>query len=192
VGSPLAAGAHTSKAFAPALTFTVPWGWENPVDSAAYLQLQPLGDQIVGIHLFRNPVAMSQAAACPTATEPGVGPTSLDLVKWIRERPGLIVSQPGLVTIGGLPGSVIDIGIVAGWKESCPFANGLATVPLIFQPPNGYRWVIAGNERLRLYVLDVPGGGIVVVDVDAFDGARMDALLKDAAPIVASFAFAKP
>lgn len=191
-GNPLQAGAYTSKSFTPALTFTVPEGWEKFADTAAYLQLRPLGDENVGIHIFRDPVAMSQDATCPLAAEPGVGRTSFDLVKWIRERPGLIVSQPGIATVGGLNGTVIDIGIVDGWKASCPFANGLPTVPLFFQPPDGYRWVVAGDERLRLYVLDVPGGGLVIVDIDAFDGTRMDALVKAAAPIVSSFSFATP
>ena len=191
-GRPLPAGTYTSKVFTPELTFTVPDGWENSADSAAYLQLRPLGDENVGIHVFRGPVAMSQDASCPLAADPGVGPTSFDLVKWIRDRPGLIVSQPGMATVGGLNGTVIDIGIVDGWKASCPFANGLPTVPLFFQPPDGYRWVVAGNERLRLYVLDVPGGGLVIVDIDAFEGTRMDALLKAAAPIVRTFSFATP
>ena len=191
-GRPLPAGTYTSKSFTPALTFTVPDGWENSADSPAYLQLRPLGDENVGIHIFRNPVAMSQDRTCPLAVEPGVGPTSFDLVKWLRERPGLIVSAPGLATVGGLNGTVIDIGIVDGWKASCPFANGLPAVPLFFQPPDGYRWVVAGDERLRLYVLDVPGGGLIIVDIDAFDGTRMNALLKAAAPIVNTFSFATP
>jgi hypothetical protein len=190
--SPLAAGTYTSKAFTPPLTFTVPAGWEKPVDTAGYLQLRPLGDEIVGIHLFRDPAAMSQAATCPLATEPGVGSTSFDLVKWIRERPGLVVSQPGMATVGGLRGSVIDVRIVDGWTLSCSFANGLPTVPLIFQPPDGYRWIVAGSERLRLYVLDVPGGGLVVVDIDAFDGDRMDGFLEAATSIVRTFSFATP
>ena len=77
-----------------------------------------------------------------------------------------------------------------GWRPSCPFAEGLPTVPLIFQPPDGYRWVVAGSERLRLYLLDIPGGGLVVVDIDAFDGARWEAILEAAGPIVRSFSFA--
>jgi hypothetical protein len=191
-GSPLAAGTHASKVFKPALTFTVPDGWESPNETAGYLQLRPLGDEVVGIHVFKDPVAMSQAPTCPLEAEPGVGPTSVALVKWIRDRPGLVVSQPGLATVGGLQGTVIDVGIVDGWKDSCPFATGLPTVPLIFQPPNGYRWVIAGDERLRLYLLDVPGGGLVIVDIDAFDGTRFDELLAAAAPIVRTFSFATP
>ena len=51
---------------------------------------------------------------------------------------------------------------------------------------------MAGSERLRLSLLDVPGGGTVVVDIDAFDGSLMEELLPAAAPIVGSFSFAVP
>jgi hypothetical protein len=54
------------------------------------------------------------------------------------------------------------------------------------------RWVAAGNERLRLSLLDVPGGGTVVVDIDAFDGTLFDELLVAATPIVQSLEFATP
>lgn len=188
----LPAGTYTSTAFAPAVTFTLPDGWEKSPDQPGYLRLQPAGDGVVGIHLFRDPVAMSQDPSCPLAAEPGVGQTSIELVKWIRERPGLLVSQPAMATVGGLRGTAIDIRIADGWKASCSFAEGLPTVPLIFQPPDGYRWVIAGDERLRLYLLDVPGGGLVIVDIDAFDGDRWEAILDAAGPIVRSMSFAIP
>ena len=43
---------------------------------------------------------------------------------------------------------------------------------------------------LRLDLLDVPGGGTVVVDIDAFDGSLYDDFVKVAAPIVSSLYFA--
>jgi len=49
---------------------------------------------------------------------------------------------------------------------------------------------VAGTERLRLSVLDVPAGGAVVVDIDAFDGTLFDGFLPGAAPIVESLRFA--
>ncbi len=55
-----------------------------------------------------------------------------------------------------------------------------------------FRWVVAGSERLRLAVLDVPGQGTVVVDIDAFDGSLMDGLVIAATPIVESLRFALP
>jgi len=189
VSSPLAAGTYASAAFQPPVTFTVPGGWELVTDTAGYLELRPAGSDLAGIHLFRDVVAASQDPACPTAPEPGIGSTSTDLVLWIRGLAGLTVSTPAMATVGGLRGTSLDIGIAAGWATSCPFANGLPTVALLVGQASGLRWVVAGNERLRLYILDLPDGGTVIVDVDAFDGTLMDALLGAAAPVVKSLQF---
>ena len=67
----LPAGTYTSVNFQPAVTFTVPDGWVLGQDGAGYLQLHPVGNDLVGIHLFRDPQAASQDAACPAAPEPG-------------------------------------------------------------------------------------------------------------------------
>lgn len=189
--SALPAGTYTSRVFQPAVTYTLPAGWDNPADSAAYFQIRPAGSEVAGIHLFRDPKAASQDPACPETAEPGVGGLSSDLLPWIRSRPGLVVSDPKVVSIGGLRGSEIDLAIKDGWTTSCSFANGLPTVPLFVGANGEYRWVIAGNERLRLALLDVPGG-TVVVDVDAFDGSVINDLLAAADPIVKSLSFAKP
>jgi hypothetical protein len=192
--SPLPAGTYSSTAFRPALTFTLPDGWWLASDSAAYLGLSPVESDLVGIHLFRDAQPASQDPSCPTVAEPGVGSLSGELAAWIRDLPGLAVGAPRLVTIGGLRGTELDIAIEAGWTASCPFANGIPTVPLIVgpTPDESFRWVVAGSERLRVSILDVPGGGTVIVDIDAFDGSLMPALLERAAPIVRSFAFAVP
>lgn len=189
VASALPAGTYTSAAFQPAVTFTVPAGWELATDSSRYLQLRPLGSDAVGIHLFRDASAASQDAACPNAAAPAVGNTATELVAWIRGLKGLVVGSPALVTVGGLRGASVEIGIAAGWTQACPFANGIPTVPLLV----GFAttpWTIAGGERLRLYVLDLPGGGTIMVDLDDFDGAFFDSLIREAAPIVKSLQFA--
>ncbi len=174
------------------MTFTLPAGWDNPADSAVYFQIRPAGSDVAGIHLFRDPKPASQDTSCPDTAQAGVtSGTSKDLVAWIRGLPGLVVSDPTPITIGGLSGVTMDLGIKDGWTASCPFANGLPTVPLFVGAKGEYRWVIAGNERLRLAVLDAPSG-TVVVDVDDFDGSVIDSLLAAADPILKSFTFAKP
>jgi hypothetical protein len=187
--SALPAGTYTSRVFAPATTFTVPDGWVLAADDPTYLGLHPVATDVIGLHLFRDPVAEAQDKACPASAEPGIGKDSLALLAWMRSLKGLVVSTPSLVTIGGLSGSSVDIGIAADWTQSCPFANGLPTVPLI-KNTDIDRWVIAGDERLRLFLLDAPGGGTVVVDIDAFDGTQISALISAATPIVKSLQFA--
>ena len=188
----LAAGTYQSRAFRPQLTFTVPAGWWVAADSADFLQLAPVDSDQVGLYLFRDPSAASQATACPLSPEPSVGGLSTDLSTWIRGRPGFVTSNPRLAQVGGLRGVELDVGIVDSWTASCPFANGAPTVPLFVDEGAGLRWVVAGSERLRLSLLDVPGGGTVVVDIDAFDGSLWDDFVSRATPIVQGFRFASP
>jgi hypothetical protein len=190
--SALPAGTYTSQAFQPVLTFTLPTGWDIPSDSATYLQLRPAGSENAGIHLFRDLRAASTDAACLTSPEPGVGSSSTDLSRWIQGRTGLAVSNPRLVSVGGLRGTELDIAIASGWTAACPFANGMPSVSLFVGPTADFRWVVAGNERMRLDLLDLPSGGTVAVDIDDFDGSVMSDLLAAATPIVRSFAFAVP
>ncbi|MEI8333739.1 MAG: hypothetical protein WCH74_07785 [Chloroflexota bacterium] len=188
----LPAGTYSSQRFSPGATFTLPAGWEIATDAPDYLLVRPAGSDVVGIHLFRDWLPASQDLACPSTAEPGVGTTSTEIVKWLRERPGLVVSDPRIVTVGGLRGTEVDVGIRDGWTASCPFAGGTPTVPFLVDSGSASQWVIAGGERLRLSLLDVPGGGTVIVDIDDFDGRLMDQLIADAVPIVASLAFATP
>jgi hypothetical protein len=189
----LPAGDYTSAAFVPPITLTLPDGWRITGDTARYFAVQPATSDLAGIHVFRSPSAASQDLDCPTTPAPGVGTTARDLVEWIRARPGLVVGDPASVIVGGFAGLEIDVGIVAGWTPSCPFANGVPTVPLfVDEAEPGFRWVVSGSERLRLSVLDVPGQGTVVVDIDAFDGSLMDDLLVAATPIVRSIKFGLP
>lgn len=188
----LAAGTYQSRGFQPQVTFTLPDGWWIAADSASFLTLQPVDADQIGIYLFRDPSAASQDAACPLAPAPGVGKLSTDLSTWIRGLPGFVASNPRLAEVGGLRGVELDLGIVETWTASCPFAGGAPTVPLFVDQAAGLRWVAAGSERLRLSLLDVPGGGTVVVDVDAFDGSLMDGLASRATPIIQSFRFASP
>ncbi len=190
--SSLPAGTYTSKAFQPPVTYTVPTGWDNPNDTADYYDIVPAGSNLGGIFLFRDPRPASQDASCPASPAPSIiAGSSTTLMSWIRGRPGFTVSLPKLVTVGGLPGVEVDVAIKAGWATSCPFANGIPAVPLFVFPGSDHPWTVAGTERLRLDILDLPGGkGTVVVDIDAFDGSIFDELVSQAAPIVQSMKFA--
>lgn len=183
------AGTYASKAFRPTLTYTLPAGWANGGDSADYFELRPAGSDIVGIYLFRGPLAASQDGTCPDAGELGVGTSSTALASWIRTLKGLKVSAPRLAAVGGLRGTEIDVQIADGWTFSCSFANGLPTVPLFMSANGNFRWVVAGNERLRLALLDGPDNTTIVVDIDAFEGSLFEDLLMAASPIVRSFGF---
>ena len=101
----------------------------------------------------------------------------------------LKVGTPRLATIGGLPGTELDLEIAAGWTQSCSFANGQPTVALLLGEQAAYHWVMYGTEKMRLTILDGPGGKPILVAVDATEGALFDDLAVNAAPIVKTFAF---
>jgi hypothetical protein len=185
----LAGGTYTTAGFQPPVTFTVPEGWVLAADTNLYANLRPVENDAIGVHLFRDPKAASQDASCPAAPEPGIGGSAAELAAWIQGRPGLVVSAPAMTTVGGLSGIQLDVGLKAGWTQACPFANGIPSVPL-FNSPAIDHWVVVGNERLRLFLLDLPGGGTVVVDLDAFDGDQVEDLIARSAGIVKSLSFA--
>ena len=184
-------GTYSSQAFQPRVSVTLPAGWWISTDSADYFAVQPVVTDQAGVHIFSSPRPASQSATCPEAPEPSIGTLDLELAAWIKSRPGFTTSQQRPVTINGHRGVEIDVSIADTWTQSCPFANGLPAVPLFVGATGSYRWVVAGSERLRLDLLDVDGR-TVVVDVDAFDGSLMDALVAQAGPIVQSLTFASP
>lgn len=187
----LAPGTYRSQAFQPPVSVTLPAGWWISTDSADYFAVQPVATDQAGVHIFSGPLPASQAASCPEAPEPSIGTLDVQVAAWIRSRPGFVTSPQRPVTIDGHRGLELDVSIAASWTQSCPFANGLPAVPLFIGATDSYRWVVAGSERLRLDLLDVDGR-TVVVDVDAFDGSLMDALVAQAQPIVQSLTFAAP
>jgi hypothetical protein len=188
---PLQPGTYTTVSFQPAVTFTVPAGWVLETDTPLYATLHPAGNDLIGIHLFKDARAASQDSSCPASADASVGTTSSQLAKWISERPGLTVSTPAMATVGGLPGLSIDVAIRPDWTASCPFAGGQPAVPLLNSPAIDH-WVVVGNEQLRLYLLDLVEGGTVIVDLDAFDGAQFETLLKASGGILRSMKFGAP
>lgn len=191
--APLPAGPQVTSAFQPSVSFTLPEGWEKPLDTDLMVTLRPAGSEVDTLNLFRDARAALQADDCARGIEPGVGATSSELAAWIQEQPGLVVSSPALASLGGLRGVAIDVAIRDGWTASCPFANGNPTVPLITGPSGAsYHWVAYGDEKLRMYILDLPDGGTVTVMVDTVLGDQFGTLLAAAAPIVRSMEFATP
>jgi hypothetical protein len=64
----------------------------------------------------------------------------------------------------------------------------MPAVPLIQDGSRSALWHIWGTERIRLYLLDLPGGGNVVVAVDALD-TDSAALFDLCEPVIRSIRF---
>jgi hypothetical protein len=67
---------------------------------------------------------------CEESADPSVGHSVEDLVSWLEAAPGLVVSEPMPVNVGGLDGFRLDLQIDPAWKRTCFFSEG--------SPP--FRW----------------------------------------------------
>ncbi len=186
----LTAGTHASSAFIIPVTYTVPAGWQNFEDLPGNLAFLPPGGDLPGVDAGTSDsigIAASAAvdsADCAGLPEPGVGRSASAIARVLAKRPGLAVSGPTAVEIGGLRGFVLDIKLAAGWRKSA--CTGEPDVPLLVGvTPSDFADTILGHLKIRMYLLD-RGGTTVAVEIgDVSGGSRIESYL----PMVESLHF---
>ena len=115
-------------------------------------------------------------------------------IGWLESAPGLVVSEPAPVTVGGLEGMQLDIEIDPAWKRTCFWSEELPAVPLVFNGTalGGYNWPILPDQSMRWYVLE-SDDGVVIIDVDdGPDNLSHKDLMRSGAEIVESLKFSPP
>ena len=145
-----------------------------------------------GIYLLHDPTIA--AKNCEDSSEPGVGRSVNDLVAWLENAPGLVVTEPAPVAIGGLEGMQLDIEIDPAWKRTCFWSEELPAVPLIFNGSDlgGYNWAILPDQSMRWYILE-SDDGVIIIDIDdGPDNLSHKDLLSTGVEIVDSLAFSSP
>ncbi len=110
-----------------------------------------------------------------------IGPTADDLAQALRQLPGPEVSAPTALTVGGLPGLVVEMTVSADIDvEACDPPIGLQ----IWLDRNANKYLVAGPEALaRIYAVDVAGERFVLVaghdwTAAASDIAELDAIIE--------------
>jgi hypothetical protein len=190
----LDAGTYTSSAFVPAMTFTVPDGWQNIEDLDGSFVLLPPGGSAEEYYDSRGDAisvlsdTYAARESCDLGPAAGVDRTPDGIVGYLRQRTSLQISDPKPVTVGGFTGLVVDLTLVPGNALACLAPDHWD--PALFAQA-GEQGVVVGpgeNELMRLYLLD-RGGKVTTVGVDAFGGPQ-DPLLGDLTAIVDSLSFA--
>ena len=88
----------------------------------------------------------------------------------------------------------MDIAASGTYTTVCPndrgtYPEGLPILPLFAGAGSGdLTWFVAGDERMRLYLLDMPGGGNIVISIDAI-GGDFETLLEVTEPVIDSITF---
>jgi hypothetical protein len=145
-----------------------------------------------GIYFLLDPAIASQD--CTDSAEPGVGRSVDDLVAWLEAAPGLAVSEPAPVTVGGLDGFQLDIELDSAWTQPCSWSERLPAVPLVFRKTQrgGYNWTMVQGQSMRWYILD-SADGVIIVDIEDNPGGRsQNELFRTGSEIVDSMVFSPP
>lgn len=186
---PLTAGANSSIAFQPKLTFTVPDGWTNPLDTARKYTLHY---NFARAHFLQVKTQVSipdQTTDCSRALKPGAGNRVADWVSFFVNHPGLISTEPKAITIGGYAGFQLDLHVDSSWTAKCPKSLGPAVVLMTptAADAKGSSWIDDQNVTMR--ILDVAGEVVIIYMESSNDAADLAALNEAFTPIFATFQF---
>jgi hypothetical protein len=179
----------------PPLSFSVPSGWTKSADLPAQLLLVPPGagsfEQPDHSLAFDNVGVYVHPLAGPPdggpLPVPGIGTDAKALSNWLSTRPQVIATTPAPVIIGGLSGYSVDVSVSRSAGSLC----GVPCVNLFNaqDPGPAYQLGLFQGEQARAYLLDLPGGGIVIVLIEDVDGQEVAKLRDVARGVVDSFAF---
>ena len=188
---------YSSTPNEPTIAFTVPssgWTWYYSGHFRIVADESPTNEGLYGsdaIYFLPKPAIANRD--CQESAQQGVGQSVTDLVAWLEVAPGLAVSEPTPVTVGGLDGVQLDLQLDPAWKRPCFFSEGLPAVPLIFRGAElgGYHLTMLPDQSMRWYILE-SDDGVILIDIDdGPDGLSRDELLRAGGEIVDSLTFSE-
>ncbi len=164
----LAAGDYQTTTFNPQLSYTVPDGWTNMEDLPGnfwlYLQVDeaaqstPRGGSFLGIYSNVHAAAID----CREAWQNGIGTAPAELVSWYQSVPGLTVSDPVEVSVGGLDGLQIDLGL----QEGVCVIDDVRGTPLIMgDGVSEFHHGIGEGMDVRLVFLEWEDDGNITLEI---------------------------
>jgi hypothetical protein len=189
----LSSGTHTSGTLEPAVTFTVPSGWVNYADWRAYFALLPdtpatragLSNYVYvrSIVMITDDVRVA-STDCQAGNWEG-GTSAAEIAAALAARDGLETTEPISVTVDGLTGLRLDVGLEPGWTGTCPQDPTTPAVTIVANQ------MAKSDDRHRLILLDERDGGNIAILLYADHAADFEPFLAAAMPIVDSIDFAK-
>lgn len=191
----LEAGEYETTTFDPTITYRVPDGWFNAEDLPGnfWLYLQedakgqssPRGGSYLGI--YRN--VHAAAIDCAEEWQDGVGTAPADLVAWYRSVPGLIVSEPLPVTVGGLAGLQVDLALKEG-VETCDYGGNPGLPLIIGDGVSDLHHVILEEMDVRLVILEHGEGNVTLEITNVREQRSAEEFRAQLQPIIDSLLFA--
>jgi hypothetical protein len=192
--APLARGRYRATFYGRTLEFEVPspgWTWHSFFNFRLIADESPTEGLYSSdsIDFLRDPRISTRD--CQDSADRSVGHSVHDLVSWLQAAPGLTVTEPIHVNVGGLDGVQLDLALDPAWKRTCFFSEGLPAVPLIVHEARwgAYALAMVPDVSMRWYVLHTETGVLIIDIDDGPDNLSHEELLATGTDIVKSFAF---
>jgi hypothetical protein len=144
------------------------------------------------INFLRDPRIATRD--CEESEDRSVGHSVEELVSWLVAAPGLVVSEPIPVNVGGLNGVRLDLQLDPAWKRTCFFSEGMPAVPLVVHEAKwgAYHLAMLPDSSMRWYVLHADDGALIIDIDDGPENLSREELMATGTEIVESFAFSEP
>lgn len=184
VAPPLVSG--STETFKAPFTFPVGPDWSFSGEGVRYHSWDATDGSRTHVIALSSVVAAAPDV-CLGQPARGVGTSSDAMTSWLSTHPALDATTPRPVTLGAATGSYVDVQIADDWNQVC--AQGLQLVT--GKPSARQSWSIFGPGKLRIYVLDVPGGDTVTIVIDVPQKSDFHNVIDGAAAFVESFEFLK-
>jgi hypothetical protein len=187
------------------VSYVVPPGWAytNVTEPFAIVPRSNAREQ-ADIRLWMDAAPESWDAACAT-TKPGLERTPATVAAWLATLPGLVVTPPTAVRIGGQAGVMVDVSVAPGWTSSCAPEPSIGPDGSLGRSAEGsvvttftrsYPYpvphpalTVDPGRRVRYLLLDRGKAQVMVIELAAPVRATWDAVVADAMSIVQSFEF---
>jgi hypothetical protein len=204
----IAAGRHASVSFDPGgrtmatgfghLTYTVPTGWTNTIDSPVTFGLAPptaiSGPAPTDPNAPRDGILVLghigavDPVTCGSVYDETVTASSATLMAYIVRSSRIQATTPQPATIAGAAGSWVDLEESSS-RPACGADPERDADVLLYssEGPLSGHLSLATHDRIRLFLLDVEGRGVVAVAITSTDPERFDAVVSMALPIIESF-----
>jgi hypothetical protein len=164
----------------PQFSYAVPDGWSEHYETPDVFML-PHDPSTITVYPSVAPHA--QSASC-TVTAAEFGQTPATAVEWLTTTPGLVMTEPIPLTIGGLDGFMVDLSVAPGWTSDCSpdgYVNTFLVPDLSVSPDTAARYIL----------LDRGDGRSLLIDLEMQDKATRNAVIAAAMPIIESFEFTR-
>ena len=185
----LTAGVVSSTLFQPKLTFTVPDGWNNTLDTNRKYTLHYNFARGHFLQVITQIAIPEQTADCSRATKAGAGSGVADWVAFLTTNPGLVTTKPAAITLGGYTGMQLDLHVASSWTARCPSSLGPAVELMVASAPEnqGSRWI--DDQQVTVRILDVAGETVIIYLESSSNPADLAALNQQFEPFFASLQF---